>query len=191
MKSILLTLALQCSLMLMLGTYGWAEDLTFPKTRWSSPTDLSETDVALTLMDSALKIANAPRPSGHLPRVKGGAGNSVGLEVPYSTIARMSYGFTDRRRLLEGFVITPWLLATKAQSHWLAIEHGSATPYQVTLLRLDKTEFRGIIAALNAKLERGSKSRCSTRTARWWTRLSAARMWMRSYLSVTIRWLRP
>lgn len=132
--------------MLLLTPYGYAEDLVFPKTRLSSPNGVQETAVTLTITDSALVIGNA-----HNPRSKSGAEQAVALEIPFSTIVRIRYGLTDRRRVLEGIALTPWLMFAKEQSHWLVIEHGAGTPPQPTLLRLHKNEFQGVIAVLNAR----------------------------------------
>ena len=43
------------------------------------------------------------------------------------------------------------VMATKTNSHWLVIEHHEHDGKQITVLRLDKSEYNNVIAALEAR----------------------------------------
>jgi len=94
--------------------------------------------VTLALSDSAVLI-------------QGKNAGSAATQIPYSTITKVGYAFTDRRRVTEGIIIAPVLALTKSQSHWMVIESTSGDAPLVTILRLDKSEYRGVIAAMNAR----------------------------------------
>jgi hypothetical protein len=115
-----------------------AEDISFEKTKLSSPNDFKESLVELRIGDSRITVQ---------PQT----GSTATIDISYATVTRIAYAFTNRRRLLEGAVIAPVLMLTKAQSHWLVVEWQSGAAQQTTLLHLHKSEYRGVISALNAK----------------------------------------
>lgn len=115
-----------------------ADDAVFRKASLGSSIKHKLTPVRLTLSDTSLQILG-----------KGGSGPN--FEIAYTDVTRLAYGFLDRRRVMEGIAIA-WVLAlTKSQSHWLLIEAGGPTAPKTTVLRLDKSEFRAVIATLNAR----------------------------------------
>ncbi len=121
---------------LIFGLTASAEDTSFKKTRLSSPTDLKSVPVNLTITKSGISIHTK-------------AGSAADVELPFSTVSRISYGTKDRRRLLEGAIIAPVLAATKAQSHWLVIECSPDGVPRSVVLQLHKAEFRDVISSLN------------------------------------------
>jgi len=115
-----------------------AADVTFARTKLTAASDLKESRVTLALSDSAVLI-------------QGKNAGSAATQIPYSTITKVGYAFTDRRRVTEGIIIAPVLALTKSQSHWMVIESASGDAPLVTILRLDKSEYRSVIAAMNAR----------------------------------------
>jgi hypothetical protein len=118
---------------------GIAQDVTFSKTRYSSVKQPKEADVALTVTDSKILI-------------KGKEANGIALEIPFSSIDSMSYEVATRHRVAEGAMLGSLLLmTTKTKSHWLDIEYHEGDAKQLTTLRLDKSEYKEVIATLESK----------------------------------------
>ena len=71
---------------------------------------------------------------------------------PYSQINKIVYERSAHRRYKSGLLVTPWLLFSKGKKHWLTIEfHDVADqPQGFVYTRLDKNNYRRIIAALEA-----------------------------------------
>jgi hypothetical protein len=130
-------------LLLALASLVRAEDVTFTKARLSAVNELAETRVAVTLTDAGMHLVNSYGRFTDRDKAR-----PVNLDIPWASVTRLSYGFTERRRILEGLLTSPVLWGTMAQAHWLVIERGAEG---AMLLRLDKSEYRGMIAALNAK----------------------------------------
>ncbi len=126
-----------------------AQDIVFSKTRFSSVQQPRERDVVLSIADSKIVIENK-KGDKKLP--------TVDVEIPYLSIDSMSYELATRHRIAEGAALMgaslgagAILMATKTKSHWLAIEHHEGNDNQVTLLRLDKSEYESVMAALEAR----------------------------------------
>lgn len=122
-----------------------ADDVTFSKSRYSSVKQPKESDVALTITDSKLVI-------------RGKKDNDLNLEIPFSSIDAMSYELAARHRTGEGAslaMLSPGaglvLMATKTKSHWLDIEYHQGDAKQLTILRLDKSEYEKVISTLEAR----------------------------------------
>lgn len=82
--------------------------------------------------------------------IQGKHGTAPNLDLQYTAIDKVGYTFLDRRRvgLIPIFGVSAVLM--KGQSHWLVVESGGAQRKQL-VLRLDKSEFRVVIAALNSR----------------------------------------
>jgi hypothetical protein len=124
---------------------GMAENLTFNKTRFSSVKQPKETAVILSIGDSKIIIKSKET-------------NGIDIEIPFSSINSMSYELAVRHRVKEGAIVMvaslgagAVLMATKSKSHWLDIEYREGDGEQTTVLHLDKSEYMGVIAALEAR----------------------------------------
>jgi hypothetical protein len=122
-----------------------ADDVTFHKSRYSSAKEPREADVSLTITDSKMLI-------------RGTKENGLKIEIPYSSIDSMAYEVAARHRVGEGAgvaLLSPGagfvLMATKTKSHWLDIDYHEGEVKQLTILRLDKSEYKDVIATLEAR----------------------------------------
>lgn len=130
-------LAALCFAVAILVPAGRAQDVTFSKTRYSSVKQPKEADVVLTITDSKILI-------------KGKKADGIDLEIPYSSIDSMTYELATRHRS-ELLGISPVMaLAIKTKSHWLDLEYRQGDSKQLTTLRLDKSEYKKVIATLEA-----------------------------------------
>lgn len=131
-------LAALCFAVVILAPASPAQDVTFSKTRYSSVKQPKEADVVLTITDSKILI-------------KGEKADGIDLEIPYSTIDSMTYEVAARHRT-EIIGISPAMaMALKTKSHWLDIEYHQGDSKQLTTLRLDKSEYKEVIATLEAR----------------------------------------
>jgi hypothetical protein len=84
--------------------------------------------------------------------IQGKTKKAVPLEISYPAITRLSYGFTNHRRVAEALAGGMAALAvTSPLRHWLVIESKTGDTTQVTLLKLNQHEFRDVISALDSK----------------------------------------
>lgn len=126
-----------------------AQDVTFSKTRFSSVKQPKEADVNLSITGSKILIKG---------KSKGKKVSGIDMEIPYASIDAMSYELASRHRLKEGAVVMlaslgagAVVMVTKTKSHWLDIEYHEGDAKQSTVLRLDKSEYMGVILALEAR----------------------------------------
>jgi hypothetical protein len=134
-----------CLAVLILAPASLAQDVTFNKTRYSSVKQPKEADVVFTVADSKLLI-------------KGKKVNGINIEIPFSSIDSMSYERAARHRVGEGasvMLLSPAtgaiLMATKTKSHWLGIQYHEGNAKELTVLRLDKSEYEKVISTLEAR----------------------------------------
>lgn len=135
------------ALIITLVRVGHAEGTTFSKIKYSSLKQPKEVDVILSITDSKILI-----------KAKGKKGSGIDMEIPYSSIEAMSYELAARHRVAEGAAVMALslgagaiLMATKTKSHWLDIQYHEGDAKQLTVLQLDKSEYKAVIAALEAK----------------------------------------
>lgn len=140
---------LSLALILALVPASLAQDVNFSKTGYSTAKQPKEAGVDLSITDTKILIKG---------KKLGKKATGIDMEIPYSSIDAMSYELASRHRLAEGgplLVLSPAagviLMATKTKSHWLAIEYREGDAKQLTVLRLDKSEYRNVIAALEAR----------------------------------------
>ncbi len=134
-----------CLAALTLVPASFAQDVTFNKTRYSSVKQPKEADVIFTVADSKILI-------------KGKKVNGINMEIPFSSIDSMSYERSARHRMGEGasvMLLSPAtgaiLMATKTKSHWLGIQYHEGDAKELTVLRLDKSEYEKVISTLEAR----------------------------------------
>jgi hypothetical protein len=126
-----------------------AEDVHFVKTKYSSVTQPRASDVDLSFSDSKVTIKSIKLDKRSPPVFK---------EIAYSSIDEMSYELATRHRIQEGAMLMVVslgvggiVMATKEKQHWLAITSHTGEAKEVTVLRLDRSEFEGVLAAAEAK----------------------------------------
>jgi hypothetical protein len=133
--TLILTLALSCE----------AQQTTFNKSKYSSAKQSKEVDVSLSITDSNIQI-------------KAKKGTAIDTDIPFANIDSLSYEFAQRHRVAEGAAVMVLslgagavLMATKTKSHWLAIEYHNGDTKDEAVLQLDKSEYKEIVATLEAK----------------------------------------
>jgi len=133
--TLILTLALSCE----------AQQTTFNKSKYSSAKQSKEVDVTLSITDSNIQI-------------KAKKGTAIDTDIPFANIDSLSYEFAQRHRVAEGAAVMVLslgagavLMATKTKSHWLAIEYHNGDTKDEAVLQLDKSEYKEIVATLEAK----------------------------------------
>ena len=77
--------------------------------------------------------------------------SSAILDLPYNSITSLGYTIADKSRFLLTPLLGPAALFMKGQSHWLVIESTAPAVKGPTVLRLDKTEYVAVVAALTAR----------------------------------------
>jgi len=150
-------------LMTLLCLTGWsspafAQDITFEKAHYSSPTMKTEPEVSLKITDAEMDI------SGKKPKEFGS------LTIPFASIDAMTYEFAQRHRIKEGnntnavsvlaigapfdlplLVIGLGVMATKTKSHWLNIQYHDAAGAHTAVLQLDKSEYKSVLETLKTR----------------------------------------
>jgi len=71
----------------------------------------------------------------------------VWAKIPFSELEEITYEKSSHPRWKTAIFLTPWALLSKGKKHWLTLEWGN----EYCILRLDKNNYRAIIAALEAK----------------------------------------
>jgi hypothetical protein len=122
-----------------------AQDVAFNRSRFSSVKQPKEISVNLTLTNSTMLI-------------KDKKGSALDEEIAYSKIDSMSYELAQRHRVAEGASVMVLslgagaiVMATKSKSHWLTVDYHETGATQEVVLRLDKSEYQGILDALESR----------------------------------------
>lgn len=82
----------------------------------------------------------------------------VVTEVPYSSIDGLAYEHTQKHRITQGAVVMvaslgagAVVMMTKSKSHFLTVEYHDGAASKELVLRLDKSEYRDILATAKAR----------------------------------------
>jgi hypothetical protein len=124
--------------LLLLGV-SCAQDAVFTKSALVRIGGAEITRVDLIVSDIGVTVRTKTKPA------------SVIIDLPYDVIKNLGYTLMDQRRTPLVPLLGAVALLTKGQSHWLMIESSPGVVNGTTVLRLDKTEYRGVVAALTAK----------------------------------------
>jgi hypothetical protein len=127
------------ALILILVSVSSAQDAVFEKSALMEATGVKTTPVTLIVSNTGVTLQSKDQ----MP--------AVILELPYSTINNLGYTFVDRGKAWLFPVMGVSALFIKGQNHWLVIESSAKAGNGPTVLRLDKTEYREVIAALTAR----------------------------------------
>jgi hypothetical protein len=117
----------------------FAQDAVFEKSELMGASSPKTTSVELVVTNTGVTI----RSKGQVP--------SVIQEIPYSSVNNLGYTFVDRGKSWMIPIMGPSALFIKGQTHWLVIESTAGAAKTSTVLRLDKAEYREVIAALTAR----------------------------------------
>lgn len=123
-----------------------AQDITFEKSKYTSPKLKTEVDVSLMITDSKIYI------SGKKKKELGD------LVIPFTAIDSMSLELAKRHRVAEGAGIMALslgtgavVMATKTRSYYLDIRYHEGNTKDLAVIRLDKTEYEAVISTLEAR----------------------------------------
>jgi hypothetical protein len=117
----------------------FAQDAIFEKSAWIGASGVKTTPVDLVVSNTGVTIRSKDKMQ------------SVVLDLPYGSISNLGYTFIERGKAALLPVMGISALFIKGQSHWLVIESSAGAGHHPTVVRLDKTEYRAVIAALTAK----------------------------------------
>lgn len=124
--------------LLLLGV-SCAQDAIFDKSALVGVSGSKTTPVDLIVSNTGVTI----RSKGQTP--------SVIRDLPYSSISNLGYTFADEGRIWLAPLMGVSALFIKGHSHWLVIESTAGAGKGPTVLRLAKTEYREVVAALTAR----------------------------------------
>src|SRR5579883_936841 len=134
------TLLACCTIVLPIA---WANTQKFEGIKLAA-NDAKEIPVTLAVASSGLTIQHEP-PLWGKPDP-----NGLKIEIAYSAVTRLSYGFTNHKRALEALAGGLAALAvTSPLRHWLLIECTSPNVPPKLLLRLNPRHYREVISELN------------------------------------------
>jgi hypothetical protein len=126
-------------LALVLVSVSCGQDAIFDKSALMGASGAKATPVDLILSNAGVTIRTKdPKPS-------------VVLDLPYSSISSLGYTFIDHGKAYLFPLMGISALFIKGHTHWLVVESSAGAGKGTTVLRLDKTEYREVIAALTAK----------------------------------------
>ena len=124
-----------CLALVLLGV-SYAQEAVFERSAWMGAGAVKTTPVEVIVSSTGVTIRSKDKTP------------SVILDLPYRSINNLGYTYVEHRK--SALLPVPALFI-KGQSHWLVIESNAGPGSQPTVLRLDKTEYREVIAALTAK----------------------------------------
>jgi hypothetical protein len=124
---------------LVLLSVSCAQDAIFERSAWMGAGGVKTTPVELIVSNTGVTIRSKDKTP------------SVILELPYSSINNLGYTFVEHGKasLLPILGVSAFFI--KGQSHWLVMGSSAGAGDRPTVLRLDKTEYREVIAALTAR----------------------------------------
>src|SRR5271169_7021648 len=80
------------------------------------------------------------------------------MTIPYDQLDKVSYEYTKKHRITAGALVMiaslgagAVVMLTKSKSHWLYIDYHEQNAPKVVVLRMDKGEYKKIIAAVNTQ----------------------------------------
>lgn len=117
----------------------WGQDAIFDKAALVGASGAKTSPVNLIVSNAGITISS----KGKTP--------SVILDLPYNSITNLGYAFVEQGKSWLFPVMGMPALFIKGQTHWLVIESKGGTPNRPTVLRLDKKEYLGVVAALTAR----------------------------------------
>ncbi len=79
------------------------------------------------------------------------------VTIPYDEMDKVSYEYTKKHRITQGAIVMvaslgagAVVMMTKSKSHWLYIDYHEQNVPKTVVLRMDKHEYKNIVAAVNA-----------------------------------------
>ena len=116
------------------------ESLFFPKTKHvvQDGEKDKEIEIALVLTDGSIVLKHRKR-------------EEVFATIPYDTIQDMTYERSSHARIKTALLLSPWALFSKGKKHWLTVAYKAGDVSDFVLLKLDKKEYKRILAATEAR----------------------------------------
>ena len=123
----------------------FAEDIQFPKTKYVIQDDGGkdkEIKANLIFTSDSIIVKARKKPSEF-------------AEIPYGSVESVVYERSTHARIKTAILISPMALLSKGKKHWLTITYLNGDESQgFALLKLDKKEYRRILAVTAAKTGR-------------------------------------
>jgi hypothetical protein len=133
------TIPRAASLVLVLMSVSCAQDAIFEKSALMGASGGKTTPVVLIVSNTGVTIWSKDKTP------------SVILDLPYSSINNLGYTFVEHGKAWLTPIMGVSALFIKGHNHWLVIESSAGAVNGPAVLRLDKTEYREVVAALTAR----------------------------------------
>lgn len=124
-------------LVLVVASISFAQDAIFNKSALVGPSGVKTTPVELIVSDAGVTIRSKDK--------------TPILDLPYSSINNLGYTYVEHGKAYLTPLVGLSAFFLKGESHWLVIDSNAGAVNGHTVLRLDKTEFKEVVAALTAK----------------------------------------
>ena len=120
-----------------------ADEIQFPKTKYVAQIDGKDKELNANLIFSDGLIV-----------VKARKGNSVFASIPYGEVNSIIYERSTHARIKTAILLSPWALLSKGKKHWLTITYKDEEGQDFVLLKLDKKEYKRILATAETETEK-------------------------------------
>ena len=116
------------------------ESLFFPKTKHviQDGGKDKEIEIALVLTGGAILLKHRKQ-------------EQVIATIPFDTIQDITYERSSHARIKTALLLSPWALFSKGKKHWLTVTYKVGDVSDFILLKLDKKEYKRILAATEAR----------------------------------------
>src|SRR5579864_344375 len=129
----------------------------------ATPTDASAKPPSADASYNGVKVADAKGKQTDAHLIFSDSSNKLVVRVadrefvavPYDRIDKFSYEFTKKHRVTQGAIVIvaslgagAIVMLTKSKSHWLYIDYREQDAPRSIVLRMDKNEYKNIIAAV-------------------------------------------
>ena len=116
------------------------ESIFFPKTKHviQDGEKDKEIEIALVLTGGAILLKHRKQ-------------EQVFATIPFDTIQDITYERSSHARIKTALLLSPWALFSKGKKHWLTVTYKVGDVSDFILLKLDKKEYKRILAATEAR----------------------------------------
>ena len=133
------------AILIFLSAQVFADDIQFPKTKYVVQDDGGkdrEIKANLIFTSDSIIVKARKKPSEF-------------AEIPYGSVESVVYERSTHARIKTAILISPLALLSKGKKHWLTITYYNDDGSQsFVLLKLDKKEYRRILATAEVKTDR-------------------------------------
>lgn len=116
------------------------ESLFFPKTKHvvQNGDKDKEIEIALVITGGSILLKHRKQ-------------EQVFATIPFDTIQEITYERSSHARIKTAILLSPWALFSKGKKHWLTVTYKVGDVSDFVLLKLDKKEYKRILAATEAR----------------------------------------